>query len=107
MIGRANRAVPASGILIGLLTWMTRDEPPVVVPRLRNHPRLPALVIYLLQVGFMAGVAFVVARTTSDAAVAAIADALAGASLIIGIPVVLWTAVYWRSLRSVPNDRPS
>jgi hypothetical protein len=28
-----------------------------------------------------------VARTTGDAAVAAIADALAGASLIIGIPM--------------------
>jgi uncharacterized membrane protein len=96
-----------SGTLIGLLTWMARNEPADVVPRLRTHPHLPALVTYLLQVGFMAGVAFVVARTTNDAAVAAIADALAGASLIIGIPMALLTAVYWRSLRSVANDRPS
>jgi uncharacterized membrane protein len=95
-----------SGILIGLLTWMARDEPVVVVPRLRSHPHLPALVTYLLQVGVMAVVAFVVARTTGDAAVAAIADALAGASLIIGIPMALLTAVYWRSLRSAANDRP-
>ena len=96
-----------SGILIGLLTWMARDEPAVVVPRLRNHAHLPALVTYLLQVGVMAGVAFVVARTTGHAAVAAIADALAGASLIIGVPMALLTAVYWRSLRSVANDRRS
>jgi Na+-driven multidrug efflux pump len=77
------------------------------VPRLRNHAHLPALVTYLLQVGVMAGVAFVVARTTGDTAVAAIADALAGASLIIGIPMALLTAVYWRSLRNVATDRPS
>lgn len=96
-----------SGLLIGVLTWMTRDEPAVDVPRLRNHPRLPALATYLMQVGFMAGVAFVVARTTGDAGVAAIADALAGASLIVGIPMALLTAVYWRSLRGVANDRPS
>jgi uncharacterized membrane protein len=94
-----------SGILIGVLTWMARDEPVVVVPRLRNHPHLPALVTYLLQVGVMAVVAFVVARTTGDAAVAAMADALAGASLIIGIPMALLTAVYWRSLRSAADDR--
>ena len=90
-----------SGILIGILTWMMRDEPAVAVPRLRNHPRLPALVTYLAQVAFMAGTAFVVARTTADAAVAVTADALAGASLIIGIPIALLTAVHWRSLRSV------
>jgi uncharacterized membrane protein len=96
-----------SGVLIGLLAWMARDEPVVVVPRLRKHPRLPALVTYLLQVGVMAVVAFVVARTTGDAAVAPFADALAGASLIIGIPMALLTAVYWRSLRSAANDRPS
>ena len=95
-----------SGILIGLLTWMARDEPAVFVPRLRNHAHLPALVTYLLQVGVMAGVAFVVARTTGDAAVAVIADALAGAFLIIGIPMALLTAVYWRSLRNVAKDRP-
>jgi uncharacterized membrane protein len=94
-----------SGILIGLLTWMARDEPAVVVPRLRNHPHLPALVTYLLQVGAMAVIAFVVARTTGDAAVAAIADALAGATLIIGIPMALLTAVYWRSLRSAADAR--
>jgi uncharacterized membrane protein len=96
-----------SGVLIGVLTWMMRDEPVVVVPHLRNHPRLPAFVTYLGQVGFMGGTAFVVARTTGDSAVAVIADALAGATLIVGIPMALLTAVHWRSLRSVVDARPS
>ena len=55
-----------SVILIGILTWMMRNEPAAAVPRLRSHPHLPALITYLAQVGFMTGAAFVIARTTPD-----------------------------------------
>jgi uncharacterized membrane protein len=96
-----------SALLIGLLTWMMRAESDVAVPRLRNHPRLPALLTYLGQVAFMGGAAFYVARTTNDAAVAVLADTLAGAALIIGCPIALMTAIHWRSLRSVVDARPS
>lgn len=96
-----------SGILIGLLTWMARNERAAAVPGLRSHPHSPALVVYLLQVGVMAGAAIFVARTTDDAAIAAIADPVAGSFFIIGVPMVLMTAVYWRSLPRAVNDRPS
>ena len=46
----------------------------------------------------MTGTAFVVARTTGNAAAAAMADSLAGATVIIGVPMVLMVAVHWRSL---------
>ena len=94
--------VLTSGILIGVLTYLQRDEPIEAMDRLRDHPRLPALGAYLGQVIFMTGTAFVVARTTSDAAAKALADTLAGATFIIGIPVALMTAVYWRSLQPSP-----
>ena len=94
-----------SGILIGALTWMMRDEPPNVVPNLLRHPRFPALLTYVGQIAFMAGAAFVVARTTSSPAVATIADAIAGTAIIIAIPVALLTAVYWRSISNVVDLR--
>lgn len=87
-----------SGILVAVLTWLMRDEAIVTVPRLRAHPRLPALGAYFGQVVFMTATAFVVARL-SDPSVAARADALAGASFLIATPAVLMTAIYWRSLR--------
>ena len=87
-----------SAILIAILTWMTRNEPAAAVLRFRSHPHLLALITYLAQIGFMTGTAFVVARTTPDPGVATVADTVAGASLIIGIPVALMTAIHWRSL---------
>jgi uncharacterized membrane protein len=87
-----------SAILVGVLTWLTRDEPDEAVPRLRDHPRLPAVGGYLGQVLFMTVTAFVVARTTADPAVGQLADALAGSTFVIGVPATLLTAVHWRSL---------
>lgn len=86
------------GILIGLLTWMMRDEPAVDVDRLREHPRLGALGGLVGQLLFMTGTAFVVARTSGDPSVVATADALAGSSFVIGLPMVLLVVVHWRSL---------
>jgi uncharacterized membrane protein len=94
-----------SAILVGVLTWMMRDEPTEAVTRAIAHPRLPALGAYLGQVVFMTATAFWVARTTGDPAAGAIADALAGTTFLIGFPVGLMTAVYWRSLRPDPSAK--
>jgi uncharacterized membrane protein len=86
------------GLLVGLLTWLARDEPAADVDRLLDHPRLGALGGLVGQLLFMTVTAFVVARTADDPAVAATADALAGSTFVIGLPAVLLTAVHWRSL---------
>ena len=86
------------GLLIGLLTWLARDEPTSDVERVLDHPHLGALGGLVGQLLFMTVTAFVVARTSGDPAVAATADALAGSTFIIGLPVVVLTAVHWRSL---------
>jgi hypothetical protein len=86
------------GLLIGLLTWLARDEPASDVDRLLDHPHLGALGGLVGQLLFMTVTAFVVARTNGDPAVIATADALAGSTFIIGLPVALLTVVHWRSL---------
>jgi putative membrane protein len=90
--------VLTQGLLIGLLTWLARDEPAADVARLLDHPHFGALGGLVGQLLFMTVTAFVVARTTGDPAVTATADALAGSTFIIGLPAVLLTAVHWRSL---------
>ncbi len=92
-----------SCVLVGVLTWLTRDEPIEPVDTLARHPRLGALGGFLGQVLFMTATAFVVARTNPGTEIGRTADALAGSTLIIGLPVVLLTAVHWRSL-TVPGD---
>jgi uncharacterized membrane protein len=87
-----------SAVLVGVLTWLGRDERARPVARLVAHPRLGGLAGYVGQVLFMAASAFAVARLTSDAAVARQADALAGAAVVIGLPVALVVAVHWRAL---------
>jgi putative membrane protein len=87
-----------AGVLVGVLTWLARDDAADPVAGLLDHPHAPALGSYLGQVLFMTVTAFVVARTTDDAAVAATADALAGATFVIGLPAALFVAVHWRTL---------
>ncbi len=97
-----------AAVLVGVLTFLARDERDEPVTRLRDHPRLPAIGSYLGQVLFMTVTAFVVARTSSDPAVVQLADALAGSTFVIGIPPVLLTAVHWRSLtlaQRIARDR--
>jgi uncharacterized membrane protein len=86
------------GILVGFLTWLMRDEPVENVPRLAQHPRLGALGGLVGQLLFMTVTAFVVARQTTDPAVRAVADALAGSTFVLGLPVVLLIAVHWRAM---------
>ena len=73
-------------ILIGLLTWLAREDPDVAVSGLREHPHLIALVTYHAQVFHLAIVAFVVG-----------ADTIGGAAFIIWIPAAVLTAVQWAS----------
>ena len=86
------------GILVGILTWLMRDEKDEPVQRLSTNPNLGALLSYFGQIIFMAVTAFVVARLNSDPEVVKVADALAGSAVIIGLPAVLMTAVHWRTL---------
>ncbi len=87
-----------SAILIGTLTLLARGEPERGAERLRDHPRLPAVGAYVSQVLFMAVTAFVVARLNEDPEVTRQADTLAGATIVIGFPASLLTALHWRSL---------
>ena len=87
-----------AAVLIGVLTWLARDEPDEPVAGLRAHPHAGALGSYLGQILFMTVTAFVVARTNDDPTVVATADALAGATFIILLPTALFTTIHWRSL---------
>lgn len=96
-----------SGVLIGVLNVMTRNEPANAVPRLLRHPRLLGLLTYVGEVMFGVGAAVVVS-VREGGKTAATADSLAGAALIIAIPMVLVTAVYWRTLPRPGNaQRPA
>lgn len=91
-----------SAVLVGMLTWIGRDETDEPVSSAVTHPRWIAVGGYLGQVIFMGATAFVVARTNSDARVVVTADALAGAAVIIFLPLVLVVALQWRQLTEVP-----
>jgi uncharacterized membrane protein len=75
-----------SVILVGLLTWLARDDADVPVRSLREHPHLTALITYHAQVFHLAIVAFVVG-----------ADTIGGAAVIMWAPAAAITAVQWAS----------
>jgi hypothetical protein len=79
-----------AAILLGILAWMTRDEPDRPIDGLRHHPHLSALVTYHAQVFHLAVVAFVIG-----------ADAVGGSALLMWIPAAAITAVFWTTLREV------
>jgi hypothetical protein len=84
---------------------MMRNESTISARRLISNPRLPGLLTYLGQVIFMASTAFVVARKENQE-IAAIADPLAGAAVIIAVPMALLVAIYWRSLPGPGSAAP-
>ena len=98
-------------ILVGVLTWLMRDEAAEEVAGIVSHPRMGALGGFLGQILFMTGTAFYVARTNPDPVVVRTADALAGSTFVIGIPAALFVAVHWRSLgiaaRAATEARPA
>lgn len=85
-----------SMVLVGLLTWLARDDEDEPVPTVWANPRWPAVGGYVGQVVFMAVTAFVVARRADDGAVRATADALAGSAIVIYLPMVLLVSLRWR-----------
>jgi putative membrane protein len=87
-----------AGILVGVLTWLMRDEQDEAVDRPLANPRLGAIGAFAGQIVFMAVTMFVVARTTDDRAVASLADAIAGSAVLLFVPLALMTAVHWRTL---------
>lgn len=94
-------------ILVGVLTRLMRDEDDGVVDRALSHPRLGAVGGLLGQVLFMAGTAFLVARTSSDPAVVQLADTLCGSAFLIFVPAGFMVAVHWRSLAIQRTGEPA
>jgi len=77
-----------AGLLIGLLAWMTRNEPDLAVSDWRRHPHLISLATYHGQILWLAVVAWVLE-----------ADTLGGSAVLMWVPAALVTVVYWSSLR--------
>jgi uncharacterized membrane protein len=81
-----------AGILIALLTWMTRDEPDRVIARAINHPHWTALITYHGQLVMMTAVAVHIGAVT-----------IGGAAVLIWVPAAAITAVYWSVIRPSAN----
>ena len=86
-------------LLVGLLTWLARDDADQPVGGLRRHPHAIALATYHGQVAWLAIVAVVLNATE-----------LGGSALLMWVPAAAVTAVYWSSLRpakpTVPASAP-
>jgi uncharacterized membrane protein len=85
-----------SVLLIGLLTWLARNDPDVPVAGLRRHPHLIALITYHAQVFHLAVVAFVIGGP--------VADAVGGAAVLMWVPAAAITAVQWASAAAAAKD---
>jgi hypothetical protein len=85
-----------SAVLVGILTWLARDDQNRRVPTWYGHPHWIAVGGYVGQVVFMGATALVVGRTERDPEVVATANALAGAAVIVYLPLVLVVALQWR-----------
>jgi putative membrane protein len=81
-----------AAILLGVLTWMMRDEPNVAVARWRDHPHLISLVTHHGQVVWLAIVAIVLG-----------ADEIGGSAALMWVPAAAMTAVLWSNLRPRPS----
>ncbi len=77
-----------AALLVGLLTWLSRDEPDRVVTRPSRHPHLTALITYHVQVAHIAVVAVVLGETE-----------MGGSALLMWVPAAAITAVHWSALR--------
>ena len=96
-----------SVVLVGILTWLSREELDDAVTSWITDPRWIAAGGYLGQVVFMAATALFVARTGDDPAVVATADALAGAAVVVFVPMVLLVALQWRQMAVRPPSEGS
>lgn len=85
-----------AAVLLGILTWMAKDEPNQPVARWRDHPHLVALTTYHGQVAWLAIVAVVLHETE-----------LGGSALLMWVPAAAITAVSWSNSRPVPGAAPT
>ena len=81
-----------AAVLLAALFWMTRDEPDFAVDRALRHPHLAALLTYHGQVFHLVVVGFWIGRDVPAA------NTIAGAGLLMWVPIAAMTAVYWSSL---------
>jgi uncharacterized membrane protein len=83
-----------AAVLLFVLFRMTADEPDRGVEGgVLNHPHLTALLTYHGQVFHMVIVALWIGRDVAEA------NTIAGAAILIWVPVAAMTAVHWSSLR--------
>jgi hypothetical protein len=75
-------------LLVGLLTWLARDDADVAVAGLRRHPHAIALATYHGQVAWLAIVAVVLGATE-----------LGGSALLMWVPAAAVVTVLWSALR--------
>lgn len=76
-------------LLVGLLTWLARDDVDEPVAGLRRHPHLLALLTYHGQVAWLATVAVVLGSTE-----------LGGSALLMWVPAAAVVAVQWTGRRA-------
>ncbi len=91
-----------AAVLLAMLFWLMRDEPDVAVTSPLRHPHLNALLTYhgqvfhLVFVGFWVGAARDVAE----------ANTIAGAGVLMWVPIAAMTAVYWAAMRTATRTPP-
>ncbi len=87
-----------AAVLLGVLTWMAKDEPDLPVACWREHPHLVSLLTYHGQIVWLAVVAVVLG-----------ADEIGGSAALMWVPAAAVTAVLWSNLRPRPghSDEPS
>jgi uncharacterized membrane protein len=85
-----------SALMVGMLTWLARDQPAEPVTRWLDHPHLLSAVTYHAILVWLATMALVIGERT-----------LGGAVLLMWVPGALVTAVLWSNLRQrVPVGTP-
>jgi uncharacterized membrane protein len=84
-----------AGVLIGVLFFLTRDEPDRPIDRVVHHPHLVALLTYHGQVFHLAVVALVIG-----------AHDVGGAAFLMWVPIAAMTAVHWSHLRPRDEQHP-
>jgi uncharacterized membrane protein len=84
-----------AGILIAVLTWMTRAEPDRPVARVIDHPHLTALITWHGQLVMMTAVAVHLGAVE-----------LGGSAVLMWVPAAAITAVYWSVVRPRTGPPP-
>lgn len=84
-----------SVVLLGLLFFLSRDEPDRPVTGIVRHPHLAALVTWHVQVFHIAVIGLLIG-----------ADAVAGSAVLMWVPAAAVASVHWSHLRHQPRRLP-